>query len=399
MSVLDRFLTYVSFPTGSDEESAATPSTARQLELGRFLADELRSLVPEVRFDESTGCVYAFLPANDGTENAIGFISHMDTSPAAPCENVKPRVIGYGGGDIALENGLVTDEARFPNLKNYVGKHLVVTDGNTLLGADDKAGVAEIMTACERLLGDPLLKHGRVCIGFTPDEEIGRGADRFDVDGFGADFAYTVDGGAVGSINYETFNAAAGTVTVHGRCVHPGSAKNVMLNASLIAMEFAAMLPPQQRPEHTEGREGFFHLCDMQGQETRATLRYIIRDHDRQRFEARKRRFAAIADYLNGVYGPGTVEVCVADTYYNMRELIEPRMEIVERACAAFRAAGVEPWFEPVRGGTDGCRLSHMGLLCPNLSTGGMNYHGCHECIAIEDMDLMADVLVRLITA
>ena len=400
MRAYERLLNYVRYDTASDASSDTCPSTEKQLALGRALVDEMLALgIADARLDEH-GYVYGSIPANAEGLPSIGLIAHMDVVDCVPSAPVKPAIIeDYDGGPVSLQNGLVLDPAVFPLLADTKGKSLIVTDGNTSLGADDKAGVAEIMTACERLLGDPLLKHGRVCIGFTPDEEIGRGADRFDVDGFGADFAYTVDGGAVGSINYETFNAAAGTVTVHGRCVHPGSAKNVMLNASLIAMEFAAMLPPQQRPEHTEGREGFFHLCDMQGQETRATLRYIIRDHDRQRFEARKRRFAAIADYLNGVYGPGTVEVCVADTYYNMRELIEPRMEIVERACAAFRAAGVEPWFEPVRGGTDGCRLSHMGLLCPNLSTGGMNYHGCHECIAIEDMDLMADVLVRLITA
>ena len=285
----------------------------------------------------------------------------------------------------------------FPEVAGARSKSLIVTDGNTSLGADDKAGVAEIMTLCERLLSDTSLKHGRICVGFTP-EEIGRGADLFDVAGFGADFAYTVDGGAVGSINYENFNAASGVVTVHGRSVHPGSAKNIMLNASLIAMEFAAMLPPQERPEHTEGREGFYHLCEMKGQEDQATLEYILRDHDMARFQARKARFAAIADYLNGKYGPGTVEVSVKDSYFNMLELVSKRMEIVRRAEAAYRAVGVEPWSEPIRGGTDGAMLTFKGLPCPNIATGGMNCHGRFECVAVEDMDTMADMIVKLLT-
>ena len=273
-----------------------------------------------------------------------------------------------------------------------------MTDGRTLLGADDKAGIAEILTACERLMADPSLPHGRVAVGFTPDEEIGRGADRFDVSGFGAAYAYTVDGGCVGSIEYENFNAASAVITVHGRNVHPGSAKNKMLNASLLAMEFARQLPSAERPEHTEGYEGFFHLIRMEGDEETAKLVYIIRDHDRDRFEKRKKLICEIADYLNRRNPDGKIETEIRDSYYNMRECLEPRMDIIRRAERAYERAGVKPYAEPIRGGTDGARLSYMGLLCPNLATGGMNFHGRFECIAVEDMDLMADMLVHLVT-
>ena len=399
MRAYERFLRYVQYDTASDANSPTCPSTRKQLALAEALAEELKGLgVADARVDEY-GYVYGSIPANAGGLPAIGLIAHMDVVDCVPSAPVKPAIIeNYDGGPVTLENGLVLDPAAFPQVAGAKGKRLIVTDGNTSLGADDKAGVAEIMTACERLLADPSLKHGRICIGFTPDEEIGRGADRFDVAGFGADFAYTVDGGPVGDISYENFNAAAGTVIVRGRSVHPGSAKNILLNASLIAMEFASMLPPQERPEHTEGREGFFHLSRMQGQTEQATLEYIIRDHDRRRFEDRKARFAAVGDYLNGKYGPGTVEVRLRDSYYNMLEVLQPRMDIVERACAAYRAEGIEPHSEPIRGGTDGSRLTYMGLPCPNLATGCMNCHGRFECVAIEDMDAMADVLVRLVT-
>ena len=320
----------------------------------------------------------------------------VDCVPSAPMD--ASIVEDYDGGPLMLKNGLVLDPSVFPAVTGAKGKRLIVTDGNTSLGADDKAGVAEIMTACERVLADPTLRHGKICVGFTPDEEIGRGADRFDVQGFGADFAYTVDGGAVGEINRENFNAASGVVTVHGISVHPGSAKNIMRNASLIALEFAGMLPPRERPEHTEGREGFFHLREMRGDVDLATLKYIIRDHDRARFEARKARFAAIANELNGVYGPGTVEVDIRDSYFNMREVIEERMDIVQRAMDAYRAVGVEPWLSPIRGGTDGALLTFKGLPTPNIATGGMNFHGRFECVAVEDMDVMTDMIVRLIT-
>ena len=399
MYAYERFLNYIQFDTASDENSPTCPSTAKQLVLAKALAEEMKALgLADARVD-ADGYVYGSIPATDESLPAIGLIAHMDVVDCVPSAPMKARIVeNYDGGPVTLENGLVLDPAVFPQVAGAKGKRLIVTDGNTSLGADDKAGVAEIMTACEILLAHPELKHGKICVGFTPDEEIGRGADRFDVQGFGADFAYTVDGGVVGSINYENFNAASGTVTVHGRSVHPGSAKNIMVNAALVAMEFASMLPPQQRPEHTEGREGFFHLSDMAGAEDLATLHYIIRDHDRTLFEARKEQFTNIAAYLNGKYGAGTVDVAVKDTYYNMRELIEPRMEIVRRAEAAYRAVGVEPWSEPIRGGTDGAMLSFKGLLCPNIATGGMNCHGRFECVAVEDMDTMTDMIVKMVT-
>ena len=399
MRAYERFLNYIQYDTASDENSPTCPSTAKQLVLAKALVEEMLALgIRDARVD-GDGYVYGSIPATDERLPAIGLIAHMDVVDCVPSAPMKARIVeDYDGGPVTLENGLVLDPAVFPAVAGARGKRLIVTDGNTSLGADDKAGVAEIMTACEILLAHPELKHGKICVGFTPDEEIGRGADRFDVQGFGADFAYTVDGGAVGGINYENFNAASGRVTVRGRSVHPGSAKNIMVNAALVAMEFASMLPPHERPEHTEGREGFFHLSDMQGAEDLATLNYIIRDHDRERFEARKARFARIADYLNGKYGPGTVEVAVRDSYFNMRELIEKRMEIVERAEAAYRAVGVEPWAEPIRGGTDGAMLSFKGLLCPNIATGGMNCHGRFECVAVEDMDTMTEMIVKLVT-
>ena len=399
MRAYERFLKYVQYDTASDETSPTCPSTAKQLVLAKALAEEMKALgIADARVD-ADGYVYGSIPATDEALPAIGLIAHMDVVDCVPSAPVKAAVIeNYDGGPVTLQNGDVLDPAVFPDVAAAKGKRLIVTDGNTSLGADDKAGVAEIMTACEALLAQPELRHGRVCIGFTPDEEIGRGADRFDVEGFGADFAYTVDGGAVGSINYENFNAAAARVTVRGRSVHPGSAKNILLNASLIAMEFAGMLPPQERPEHTEDHEGFFHLTDMRGEPEQASLSFLIRDHDRARFEARKAYLQNVAAYLNGKYGAGTVDVALRDSYYNMRELIEPRIQIVERAEAAYRAVGVEPWSAPIRGGTDGATLSYKGLLCPNLATGGMNCHGRFECVAVEDMDTMTQMLVKLLT-
>jgi tripeptide aminopeptidase len=399
MHTFERFLNYIQYDTASDAGSSTCPSTPKQLALGRALADEMKAMgILDARLDEH-GYVYGSIPANAEGLPAIGLIAHMDVVNGVPSAPMNASIVeNYDGGPLTLKNGLVLDPAIFPAVAGAKGKRLIVTDGNTTLGADDKAGVAEIMTACERLLSDPTLKHGRICVGFTPDEEIGRGADRFDVDGFGADFAYTVDGGVVGDLNYENFNAAAGAVTVHGRSVHPGSAKNIMVNAQLVAMEFTSMLPPQERPEHTEGREGFYHLRSMKGQVDQAELEFIIRDHDRARFEARKARFAAIADYLNGVYGPGTVEVNVRDTYYNMREIVAGRMDIVQRALDAYRAVGVEPKVAPIRGGTDGAELTFKGLPTPNLATGGMNFHGPFECVAVEDMEKMTDMLVRLVT-
>ena len=399
MRAYERFLNYIQYDTASDADSPTCPSTEKQLALGRALAGEMKAMgIADARIDEY-GYVYGSIPANTEGLPSIGLISHMDVVDCVPSAPMNASIIeDYDGGPVTLKNGLVLDPAVFPEVAGAKGKRLIVTDGNTSLGADDKAGVSEIMTTCERLLSDPALKHGKICIGFTPDEEIGRGSDHFDVQGFGADFAYTVDGGVVGEINYENFNAASGVVTVHGRNVHPGSAKNIMVNASVVAMEFASMLPPQERPEHTEGREGFYHLCDMKGQEDQATLEYIIRDHDSATFEARKARFAAIADYLNGKYGPGTVEVSIKDSYFNMRQIIEGRMDIVQRALDAYHAIGVTPIIAPIRGGTDGAKLTFKGLPCPNIATGGMNFHGRFECVAVEDMDKMTDMLVQLVT-
>ena len=398
MRAYERFLKYIQYDTASDAMSETCPSTVKQLELAKALVDEMRDMgIADARVD-ADGYVYGSIPANAEDRPAIGLIAHMDVVDCVPCQPMRPRMIeNYDGKAVTLDSGDVLDPAVFPEVTGAKGKTLIVTDGRTILGADDKAGVAEILTACERILGDPGIRHGKICIGFTPDEEIGRGADRFDVKGFGAEFAYTVDGGVLGGVAFENFNAASGDVVVKGLNVHPGAAKNKMKNASLIAMEFAGMLPPQERPEHTEGYEGFFHLTDMKGAEERAELHYIIRDHDRVRFEARKEQFQDIAAYLNGKYGAGTVEVAVTDSYYNMREMVEPRMDIITRVENAYRAVGVEPWHEAIRGGTDGARLSFMGLPCPNIATGGMNCHGRFECVAVEDMDTMADVIVRLL--
>ena len=399
MRAYERFLRYIQFDTASDGNSPTCPSTMKQLELGKALVEEMKEMgIADARIDEH-GYVYGSIPANTDGQPAIGLIAHMDVIDAVPCQPMNAEIVkNYDGGVYTLKNGTTRlDPKEMPELKACAGKDLIVTDGNTILGADDKAGVAEILTLAERLLADPTIPHGKICLGFTPDEEIGRGADLFDVKGFGAEFAYTVDGGALGSIDYETFNAATGTVLVHGVNVHPGSGKNRMKNASLIAMEFNAMLPPAEIPAHTEGYEGFYHLLEMSGNEETAKLHYIIRDHDRAIFEKRKERFLAIGEYLNGKYGAGTLEVAAVDSYYNMREAIEPYMFIVERAEKAYRAVGIEPFTEPVRGGTDGCRLSFMGLPCPNLATGGMGGHGRRECVCVQDMDAMVDMLEALV--
>ena len=398
MRAYERLLNYVQFDTASNEASETCPSTPGQLELGRSLVEEMRLMgVSNARMDEN-GYVYGEIPANAEGYPTIGLIAHMDTVDCVPALPMHARIVeNYDGGAVQLEGGDVLDPADYPELKLRAGKDLIVTDGRTLLGADDKAGVAEIMTACEQLLQQNL-PHGEVRIAFTPDEEIGRGADRFDAKGFGADFAYPVDGDELGGIEYENFNAASAQLTFHGRSVHPGSAKNKLVNAALLAMEFDSLLPPQERPEHTEGYEGFYHLCGVKGETELAESVYILRDHDRARFEARKETVARIAAYMNEKYGAGAVECNVQDSYYNMREVIEPRMDIIRRAEAAFRAVGVTPFEKPIRGGTDGSKLSFMGLPCPNLSTGGMNYHGRFECIAVQDMDAMADMLVALLT-
>ena len=399
MQAYERLLNYVTFDTGSDESCPDCPSTKKQLVLAEALVKEMQEMgISDARMDEH-GYVYGSVPANAEGMPAIGLIAHMDVSSAVATHPVRPSIIrNYDGKNITLANGDTLDVSVFPDVAKTKGKDLIVTDGNTLLGADDKAGIAEILTACEMILADPAKKHGKICIGFTPDEEIGRGADLFDVSGFGADFAYTVDGGAVGAIEFENFNAAAGTVVIHGRSVHPGTAKNRMLNACLVGMEFNAMLPAAETPAHTEGYEGFYHLCGMEGQEETARLVYIIRDHDMKQFELRKRTFSNIGRYLNGKYGENTVEVTVTDSYYNMRQEIEPRMDIIHRAEDAYRKAGVEPFYEAIRGGTDGARLTYMGLLCPNLATGGMNFHGRFECIAVQDMDIMAETIMHLVS-
>ena len=403
MNAIDRFLRYVTYDTQSAEGSDTCPSTEKQKVLGQALADELGQLgLYNAHMDEH-GYVYAWLPATPGCEGipCVGLVAHMDTSPDAPGAGVKARIVRYEGGDLVLneEKGIVMRAAEFESLARYQGQDLIVTDGTTLLGADDKAGVAEIMTAVAHLAEHPEVPHGRIAVCFTPDEEVGQGADRFDVEGFGAAVAYTVDGGELGEIEYENFNAANAGVFVHGVNIHPGSAKNKMKNALLIALEFAALLPPAETPGHTEGYEGFYHLHDMKGNETEAELHYLIRDHDRDRFEARKAFLARAAAFLNDKYGAGTVEVAVKDSYYNMKEQIEPHMYLILRARAAMEAAGVTPVVVPIRGGTDGARLSYMGLPCPNLSTGGLNFHGVHEYIPADALLKMTQVLVNLVTA
>ena len=395
----ERLLQYVTFWTTSDEESATVPSTARQLVLAQALRDEMTALgISAVRLSD-TGYVYGIIPATPGYEDrpALGFIAHMDTAPDFNGEGVRPRLIPqYDGREIVLgDSGRVLSPTVFPHLPGLAGRTLIVTDGTTLLGADDKAGIAEIMTMAECLLRQDI-PHGKVCIAFTPDEEIGRGPDDFDVPGFGANFAYTVDGDVEGSIEYQNFNAAAAVFRIRGVNVHPGSAKDVMINAALVAMDINSRLPAADIPARTDGYEGFFHLTDMEGGMAKATLRYIIRDHDREKFEEKKALFAACAEKINEVYGDGTAEVDITDSYYNMKEKILPHFHLIERAENAFRANGVAPMCVPIRGGTDGANLSWAGLPCPNLSTGGYNYHGVREWIPSASLDIMTNVVVTL---
>lgn len=402
MLVHERFLKYVSFDTQSDENSTTVPSSAKQKVLGAFLAEELASIgLVDAHMDEN-GYVYGFLPATKGYEDkpCIGFIAHMDTSPDVSGKDVKPSIIRYNGGDIVLgDNNAVMKVKDFPALAKYVGKDLIVTDGTTLLGADDKAGVAEIFSAVEFLVAHPEIPHGRIAVGITPDEEIGSGADHFDVAKFGAAWAYTVDGGELPEIEYENFNAAGAKLTVHGVNIHPGSAKNKMKNAVLLLNEFITMLPPAETPAHTEGYEGFYHVAEIEGNESLANLGMIIRDHDREKFEARKAFVTELVTYLNKKYGEGTFVLDMKDSYYNMKEMILPHMHVIEAAEAAMRKVGLTPECVPIRGGTDGARLSFMGLPCPNLATGGMNFHGIHECIPVQSMETMVEVLVELMKA
>ncbi len=397
MTVTERFLKYVSFHTTSDESSETIPSTDRQRTFGAFLVEEMTALgLQDARMDDH-GYVYAYLPSNiEGCSDAVGYIAHMDTSPDVSGENVKPEIVTYGGGDIPLKGEGVISAEKFPFLAKYVGEQLIVTDGTTLLGADDKAGIAEIVTACEYFLSHPEIPHKAIALGFTPDEEIGRGADCFDVYAFPASYAYTVDGGEVGEIEYENFNAASAHVAFKGINIHPGSAKNKMRNAALIAAEFVSLLPAEQTPAHTEGYEGFYHLHHMSGCESSAEVAFIVRDHDRAKFEAKKAYLAGIASLLQAKYGEDALTLTVKDSYYNMKEQILPHMYLITEAEAAMRQAGVEPKIVAIRGGTDGARLSYMGLPCPNLSTGGYNFHGVHELIPVQSMEKMVQVLVNL---
>lgn len=411
MRAYEHLLKYVSYETTSDENSQTCPSSAKELVLADELVEELKAIgVADAHVDKD-GYVYGSIPATKGAENekTIGLIAHMDTAPAMSGADIKPRIINdYDGADIVLNEklGVVMDTVTFPQLRNYVGQDLIVTDGTTLLGADDKAGIAEIMTAAAQIIEadkacegntDEHIAHGKICIAFTPDEEIGRGADRFNVESFGADYAYTVDGGMLGEIEFENFNAASAKVHIKGENIHPGEAKNKMKNASLLAMEFNSMLPPAEIPAHTEGYEGFFHLCGMSGDEENAYLDYIVRDHNMDKFLERKAMLEHITAYLNTKYGAGTVNLDMKDSYYNMREKLEADMYIVDRAVEAMRENGVEPIIQPIRGGTDGARLSFMGLLCPNLSTGGHNFHGKYEYICIQSMDKMVEIIKSIV--
>ena len=395
-SAKSRFLRYVTYYTTSDDFTGTSPSTERQKDLGNVLMQELEALKLEDVHMDDCGNVLATLPASEGVDApVIALIAHMDTAPDASGENVKPRLVRYEGGELKLNDSVSLTEALCPGLESHMGDELIVTDGTTLLGADDKAGLAEIMAAVETIL-EKSIKHGEVRIIFTTDEEIGHGTDGLDVQELGCDYGYTVDGGPLGEIEYENFNAAAAVLTVHGVGVHPGSAKNVMVNAATVAMDFHALLPEDEVPEKTEGYEGFFHLTDMEGGMAKATLRYIIRDHDREKFEEKKALFAACAEKINEVYGDGTAEVDITDSYYNMKEKILPHFHLIERAENAFRANGVAPMCVPIRGGTDGANLSWAGLPCLNLSTGGYNYHGVREWIPSASLDVMTNVVVTL---
>ncbi len=401
--VIELFLEYVQIDTESAEESTTMPSTMKQHDLAALLEKQLQEMgAEEIVYDKEHCYVYASIPATAGCEDApvIGFIAHMDTSPAVTGAGVKPRIIeNYDGRDIVLneEKQVVMRVADFPDLASCQGKRLIVTDGTTLLGADDKAGVAEIMAMASWLLQHPEIAHGKVRIGFTPDEEVGAGADHFNVELFGADYAYTVDGGPLGEMEFENFNAAGAKVSVHGRSVHPGSAKDKMRNAILMAQEFQSMLPVAENPMYTCGYEGFYHLDTLHGNVEEAVAEYIIRDHDRVKFEKKKEHFLRIAGYLNEKYGAGTFEIDMKDSYYNMREVIEKNMFIIEQAKEAMAQLDVEPIVSPIRGGTDGARLSFMGLPCPNLCTGGRNAHGKYEYACIDDMETIVKLLVRIV--
>ena len=401
MKAYERFLDYAKINTQSNEQSESTPSTMGQITLAERLRGELISLgLSDVRLD-GHGYLYATLPKNtEHPVNSIGFIAHLDTSPDASGEGIKCRITKYAGGDILMNEaeGIYLKPSEYPALSDYVGHSIITSDGTTLIGADDKAGIAEIMTALEKII-DTGIPHGNISVAFTPDEEIGRGADFFDVSGFGADYAYTVDGGALGEIEYENFNGATGTLKVVGKSVHPGSAKDKMVNASLVAMEFEGLLPKNEKPEYTEGYEGFYHLVHMEGAIEEATLVYIIRDHDREKFEEKKANFLKCADIINEKYGFACAAATVEDSYYNMKEKIDPDyLFLIERAKGYMEELGIAPKVCPIRGGTDGARLSFMGLPCPNLCTGGHNFHGRYEFSCLESMEKIVELLLKLAT-
>ena len=402
MTLVERFLKYVSFDTQSKEDAGVTPSTPGQMTFARYLKEELLSLgLEDVSLDDN-GYLFATLPANTDREvPTIGFIAHMDTSPDMSGRDVRPRIVqNYDGGDIVLCDGaerIVLSPSRFPELLDHRGEDLIVTDGHTLLGADDKAGIAEIVSAIVWLQQHPEVKHGRVRIGFNPDEEIGLGAHKFDVERFGCQWAYTMDGGEVGELEFENFNAASARLTFKGRNVHPGYAKDKMVNSMLVAARFIGMLPAWEVPEHTDGYEGFYHLIGMQGEVEQTVLTYIIRDHDRARFEARKQQMQRLADALNAEYGEGTVALELHDQYYNMRQQVEPVMHVIDIARRAMLEAGVEPRVKAIRGGTDGAQLSFKGLPCPNIFAGGLNFHGRYEFVPIPSMEKAMQVVVKIV--
>lgn len=399
MTVLDRFLKYVTFDTQSNEETGTTPSTPGQRVFAEVLVKELEAIgMEEISLDENS-YVMATLPANtDEKIPTIGFIAHLDTSPDMSGKNVQPRIVTYLGGDIVLdaEENVVLSQSMFPELSDYKGQDIIVTNGKTLLGADDKGGVAAIVASMQYLKDHPEIKHGKIRIAFTPDEEIGQGADHFDVEKFGCDWGYTIDGGQIGELEYENFNAAAAKIVFKGRNVHPGYAKHKMINSIRIANQFISMLPRHETPEHTEGYEGFYHLVGIQGDVEQTTLSYIIRDHDRSRFESRKREMAHLVRKINAEFGEDTAVLELRDQYYNMREKIEPVMHIIDTAFAAMEAVGVKPNVKPIRGGTDGAQLSFKGLPCPNIFAGGLNFHGRFEFVPIQNMEKAMKVIIKI---
>lgn len=396
--VVDNFLEYVKIYTTSDENSPTCPSTKRQFNLANRLVEQCKQIgLSEVSIDDNGYVMASIMPNCKEIKTTIGFISHIDTSPAVTGENVKPQLVEYKGGDVVLNENTILSPKEFPSLNDYIGKTIITTDGNTLLGADDKAGIAEIMTAAECIINNPNIKHGKIRFAFTPDEEIGRGADKFDVEAFGADFAYTVDGGRIGELEYENFNAAKAKIYIHGKNVHPGTAKDTMINSILIAGEFMHMLPENETPAHTDGYEGFYHLDDIVGNVEETKLTYIIRDFDMEKFNKRKDNIINIVNKLNDKYGKNTITIDLKDEYFNMVEKINEKKYVVDLAFKAMQEVGIEPIIQPIRGGTDGSRLSFMGLPCPNIFTGGHNFHGKYEYIPVYAMEKAVEVIVKII--